>query len=557
MWRSDSYMQVQKYVLLALVVWLLVIGMFIRIWGLWNYAFSPDEVMLASVAIGERLHDVWSALRDQTNAPLMYGILYGLIKISPDELVLRGISLLPGAGLILVFFLLGRRVSGTAAGVTMAYLAAFSSGAIQMSQVVRPYSMLLLFLSLALWFFISYAITCRQKYLYGYSLFMLLSIASHYSAVICFAAIGIVWFSRLLIQRESVKEFSKIGLTHLPPLVIFILLYVYHISFQTAGGGVYTAIKQTYLASLFPHTLTGFTHNTAALFRYLFSPMKAKWLMVIAASGFLSLWQSRQRYTAITVLITFLLSFVLAGLNVYPFGESRHSIYLFPLIALLIGAAVQSGYNFLNHCVIPFLSRRIYFQNKKFQTKFSCAGVTGLAATALIIALYFQQHDFLRSYGAYNEFPLKQESYAKVKDYLKENMQPHDIIITNLQSSSYFIYNQYLQTNHKPQTFFLSWYCGKIVWNEFDCFYLFRWKFENIETVLRALKGINQHVDSRKISKVWLVNIGGDADEIETYLSAQPSYLPYIHRELSVEGGSIYSVKTDNIIQNLLGKKEL
>jgi predicted membrane-bound mannosyltransferase len=144
MWQSQPYMQVQKYVLLAVVVWILVIGMFIRIWGLWNYAFSPDEVMLASVAIGDSLHDVWSALRDQTNAPLMYGILYGLIKISPDELMLRCISLLPGAGLILVFFLLGRRISGMASGVTMAYLAAFSCGAIQISQVVRPYSLLVL-----------------------------------------------------------------------------------------------------------------------------------------------------------------------------------------------------------------------------------------------------------------------------------------------------------------------------------------------------------------------------------------------------------------------------
>ena len=249
MWRSDSYMQVQKYVLLAVVVWILVIGMFIRIWGLWNYAFSPDDAISASVSIGESLHDVWTTLRYHTYGPLMYGILYGLIKISPDELVLRCISLLPGAALILVFFLLGRRVSGTAAGVAMAYLAAFSSGAIQISQVLRPYSMLVLFLSLALWCFISYAITCRQRYLYGYSLFMLLSIASHYSAVLCFAAIGIVWFSRLLIQRESVKEYYKIALAHLPPLVILILLYVYHISLLNAGGGVYS--QRPYLDAAF------------------------------------------------------------------------------------------------------------------------------------------------------------------------------------------------------------------------------------------------------------------------------------------------------------------
>jgi hypothetical protein len=383
---------------------------------------------------------------------------------------------------------------------------------------------------------------------------MLLSIASHYSAVICFAAIGIVWFSRLLIQRESVKEYYKIALAHLPPLGILIMLYVYHVSFQTAGGGIYAEIKQTYLVPLFPHTLSGFTHNTAALFRYLFFPIKAKWLMVIAASGFLSLWQSRQRYTAITVLITFLLSFVLAGLNVYPFGESRHSIYLFPLTALLIGAAVQSGYNFLNNCVIPFLKKRSCFRGKNLQAQFLHACTACLVASTVIITFYFRQHDFLRNFS---EFPLKQRSYAKLNGYLKDNMQPQDIIITNVESSNYFIYNEYRETNHKPQINFLSWYCRKIAWNEFDCFYVFRWKFEKLETALNVLKWIKQHVDLRKTSKVWLVNIGWDADEIETFLSAQPSYLPYIHKELFVEGGSVYSVKTDNTIQILLGKKEL
>jgi hypothetical protein len=448
-------------------------------------------------------------------------------------------------------------VSGTASGVTMAYLAAFSCGAIQMSQVVRPYSILLLFLSLALWCFISYAMTCRQRYLYGYSLFMLLSIASHYSAVICFAAIGIVWFIRLILQRGSRKEFYKIALAHLPSLVLFILLYAYHVSFQTAAGGIYTQIKQTYLVPLFPYTLSDITNNTAALFRYLFLPLKAKWLIVIAMAGFLSLWKSSQRYAALTILVTVLLTFALTYLNAHPFGGSRHSIYLFPFIALLIGASVQGGFNFLCCSVKPIINRRIYLQGKNLQYHFFCVGIACLVVSTLIITFYFKQHDFLRRAGAYNEFPLKQESYAKLNRYLKENMQPSDVIITNVESSHYFIYDEYIETSHKPQIHFLSWYLRKIVWDKYDCFYIFRWNFGKMATVLNVLKGIHHHVDIEKISTVWLVNIGWDTDEIATFLSAQPSYIPLIHKELSVEGGSVYSVKTDSIIQNLLGKKEL
>jgi hypothetical protein len=56
---------------------------------------------------------------------------------------------------------------------------------------------------------------------------------------------------------------------------------------------------------------------------------------------------------------------------------------------------------------------------------------------------------------------------------------------------------------------------------------------------------------------VWLVNIGWDADEIGRFLSVQPSYIPDIHKELSVAGGTVYAVKADRILQHLLEKKDL
>jgi hypothetical protein len=248
---------------------------------------------------------------------------------------------------------------------------------------------------------------------------MLLAIASHYSAVICFAAIGIVWFSRLLIQRESVKEYYKIALAHLPPLGILIMLYVYHVSFQTAGGGIYTEIKQTYLVPLFPHTLSGFINNTAALFRYLFFPTKAKWLILFTMAGFISLCKSSHKHVATTILFAFLLAFVLTYLNAYPFGGSRHSIYLFPFIALLIGASVQTGCDFLYHVVIPFLKKRSCFRGKNLQAQFLHTCTACLVASTLIITFYFKQHDFLRNFG---EFPLKQGSCAKLNAYLKPKL---------------------------------------------------------------------------------------------------------------------------------------
>ncbi|MCX5898584.1 MAG: glycosyltransferase family 39 protein, partial [Proteobacteria bacterium] len=173
-------------------------GIFIRIWGLWNYAFSPDEVMLSCVAAADSFSALWEGIKVQTNAPLMYVLLHLLIMLSKNEMLLRCISLIPGAGLIFIFYLLGKKVSGTVSGITMAFLCAFGYGAVQISQVVRPYSMLLLFLSGALYFFVSCLEKPEKKYLLRYSFCMILARATHYPAVMTCAAIGSTWLLRLV-----------------------------------------------------------------------------------------------------------------------------------------------------------------------------------------------------------------------------------------------------------------------------------------------------------------------------------------------------------------------
>ena len=94
---------------LIMVLWVGMAGIFIRIWGLWNYAFNPDEVMLSFVADADSFSSLWEGIKGQTNAPLMYGILHLLIMFSKNELLLRCISLIPGAGLIFIFYFLGKR----------------------------------------------------------------------------------------------------------------------------------------------------------------------------------------------------------------------------------------------------------------------------------------------------------------------------------------------------------------------------------------------------------------------------------------------------------------
>jgi hypothetical protein len=434
----------------------------------------------------------------------------------------------------------------------MAYLAAFSSGAILISEVVRPYSLLLFFLTGALWFFLSYFGTREKKYLYGYSLFTVLSISAHYPAVIPLAAIVIVWLAHSIIQKRPAKEFANIIIFNLPPFIIFGVLYLYHISFHTGGEyGIYSLIKQTYLAPLFPQTLSGFIRNTYDLFWYLFLPPYATWLMFLAGAGLVSLWRTFRRSLVVIIFSTFLINFALTYFKKYPFGGSRHSIYLFPLVAVLTGAVVQSGYNFLMNDVLPFLAKKFSLRIYSLRIQLLYLGIIGILISTLAITFSYKQSDFLRrsEYTVrYGEFPLKRACHRKVFKYLTEHTRPNDIILTNIKTSFYFRYDQ---LSNQPHIITLSWYCSKIAWKGFNCFYIHKYGFDEIEMVIGTLRGINKYVDLKKFSKVWLVNIGWGGDEIETLLSKNPEYRFLFHKELSEEGGCIYSVKAEDIIQNI------
>src|SRR5512137_1402725 len=95
--QKNEIIKTDVFPVAVMVLWVGMAGIFIRIWGLWNYAFNPDEVMLCCVAAADSFSALWEGIKVQTNAPLMYVLLHLLIMLSKNEMLLRCISLIPGA----------------------------------------------------------------------------------------------------------------------------------------------------------------------------------------------------------------------------------------------------------------------------------------------------------------------------------------------------------------------------------------------------------------------------------------------------------------------------
>jgi uncharacterized membrane protein YqjE len=527
---------------LIIVLWVGMAGIFIRIWGLWNYAFNPDEVMLSFVADANSFGSLWEGIKGQTNAPLMYVLLHLLIMLSKNEMLLRCISLIPGAGLIFIFYFLGKRVSGTVSGIAMAFLCAFGYGAVQISQVVRVYSLLLLFLSGTLYFFVSCLENPKKKYLLGYSLCMLLAIATHYPAVMFFAAIGCVWLLRSIIEKKPPAEYRSLIMAHLPPLALFCILYFFLISYHLGGGGVYGTIKETYLAPLFPQTFSGFMNNTRDFFGYLFLPPYATLSAVLSLLGVIALWNTSRKALAATIVLTFAITIVFTIFKLFPFGGSRHSIYLFPMVCLLVGASAQYGFDLVRHQAERFFPQ---LTSERARAGVGWALVLIIMLSAGAVTFKMRQCDFLRRYRGPGEFSVTRADYDRIMDYLVNKREPRSVVLTNLQTYHYFTFFNSDEDRNKKTYLALGFL--KFAWEGLDSYLVFVWKFEKLWIINAALRALKEHADLARLSTIYLVNIGWGTSIVETY----PCYKTIINKQLLSESGYVCALSPQAILREI------
>ena len=531
----------------ALVLWLGLLGLIVRLCGLGAYCFSPDDLMHLRVASGETLGQVWALGLPLENAPLMYLLVHYLLKISRNELFLRSISLVPGMGVIFVFFFLGRKASGTFSGLAMAFMAAFGNGAILLSQGIRPYSLLMFFLSIALWSLLCYGEERKDRYLYAYVLSMSLAIFSHYAAILPVTAIGVVFLVHMAIQREGIRVYRRFLLVHFPLLVQAVLLYRFHIS-RVFHYAPKIEAKAEYLRPYFTETPSGLFENIHGFFEYLFVPSVVALTIALAALGVPVFWRTSRKNLAAIVLATFSIGFLLTVLKIFPLGGSRHSMYLFPFVALSIGASVQCAFD----CFRGFLETRCASRRMEWVDRYRRvlmgAGVGCLVVFTLALSLRYEKHDFRRAFiylGGYDEFPLTREDYGRIMNHLESGLGANDVILGNAQTSNYFLYGP------KPREVeVLSKRLERISWEGKDLYILGHWKFGHPRGLRKALRSLGPHVELDENSRIWVLNIGW-RDLLGGRAVSEVVCRSDICSELSVLGGFVFSLKGQEVLRKL------
>ena len=160
-----------------------------------SQSFWFDEIVSLKIA-EKNIVESWQYLQWENNPPLHYWFLHFWVKIfGEEELALRLSSLLFFIFDLMLFYLLGRRLTGRhAAGLFSSFLAAASSYYLFTSMDARMYPMLLFFSLLSFYFFWQWLATGKKRLCFFYIVAAVLALYTHLTALFVILITSAYWF---------------------------------------------------------------------------------------------------------------------------------------------------------------------------------------------------------------------------------------------------------------------------------------------------------------------------------------------------------------------------
>ncbi len=314
-------------------------GFFLRFRGAAAYWLNPDEGMFLYAADRATLPAMLQAVNFQGHPPLFYLLLRGMLLFSGDVAWLRLLPVAAGTAAIPVAWHLARGAGGAAAGLAAAAIMAFAPGAVTVSQLLRPYALLVLWLLSAFRHLSRYLERRAARDLALYALFLCLALVTHYSATVVLAGLGLFLLVLLAGGAFSRREVPALAAAHAPSLVLAAALYAWQ--FAPRGSPAAAIPSMRFLSEWYIRRPSDAWRLTIAALGYMYGA-KAAWAALAGIAAGLVLARRRGESAAwglpLSVLAAALL-FSLAGW--YPYGGSRHSVYL--LACLTVPLAVAAG----------------------------------------------------------------------------------------------------------------------------------------------------------------------------------------------------------------------
>jgi hypothetical protein len=320
----------------AATVTVVALALILRLPGMFGWWVNPDEGIYLAVITQESFRLFLAEAFATAHPPLYFLILRAMSWIGTDLLWLRSLALVSGCAAVWAFVLLGKDVAGDGArgwltGLAAGLLVAFSPGAIALSQVVRPYMLLVLLLALQLHFVLLYLRRPSRRALLLHALCASLAVLLHYSTALALGVIVGVVAVEGFVRGVARPEWRRLVATQALPVAIVGALYLTQMRALMASGVAEFSVEtwlSGYLIDTPRDAWLGLVGFHAALVGSVASvPATSLTLIAIAYAAV-----SRRVEVLVPVAGALLIATACAALRFYPFGAGRHSAWLLPFV---------------------------------------------------------------------------------------------------------------------------------------------------------------------------------------------------------------------------------
>jgi uncharacterized membrane protein len=249
---------------------------------------------------------------------------------------LRMLSVVCGTVSVLICYRLGRVLGGPAAALVSSLLLAVSPGAVVLSKVMRPYMVMFPFLLAAILFMVRYWKSRKTKYLWCYSLFSTVALLIHYSAMVALAGLVALTGLTAVLDRYPRRDLRSIIVAHLPLLGAFLFLYLWHIGPKMMGSSLQQMAVSGWLKPYFINGPGDGLLNFLGVLEYCFGS-GWEWLAAsLMLFGLLAACLEREFLVPGLTVMILLSALAFSATDLYPFGSTRHSIYLMAVLVFPI-----------------------------------------------------------------------------------------------------------------------------------------------------------------------------------------------------------------------------
>jgi hypothetical protein len=400
---------------------LVVTGFLLRIACTGEYGLNSDEAQLVWIGAASTPWEVWAFERiNSPHPPAIFFVFHYMLQLSWDLVWLRLPAVIGGTFSIWISYRLARELMGPWAGLAVAWMVAFSPPLMELSRVARNYAPGYAFILLSLFLFVRFLGSGRWRYFAAYTAAATIAMTWHYIFIVVFLSMNLVLAGALLGRRAALSTWLVAGAIQLPFAALMLFLYVEHISILPAQFVDFHEQIYEEMLAFDPWNPLG---PLAELWRLLAPGGTRMTLSVLSllGAGVLAL---RRSWLALSIcVVPLLIATGFAAAGRIPLGATRHSVYLFPFLFILVAASVPellTGYRRTREALARLtpLLRRL----DPREPSPSFAGLATAAACAL--AVLFGVSSLLDYNGDPN--PLSDKSYhgvELVRDYRQVDVE--------------------------------------------------------------------------------------------------------------------------------------